>query len=372
MYKQKYRKYKLKYKRLKKSMDGGDNAEKITEALQKRQGIYNNADDNYKNVDLALFFDLWQMSRDILTLTSESSIIIIIGDTPSYVKPLIEDERTVYNLAFSNKPFGCFNFPYGNELPRDVELYDGTNLLDVYTPTADNLQHYFDYLNTKTFLTKKYVLKNWEKIVLLDSSSGQSIMGVSIFFNRYVGHILNDSIDEINCLNVTGAKPLKFIRVVNYSSSTTNTTPKLAQEYFSSTDFNTNYKPDLIIYIGYVVYEHRDDFMLMETYERYVPGYSVRFWNQDPDTNLELGLQNLTLLKRLSQLYIDFKKNPTLETSKPLIKYLTKDFPVPDDENLYTHMKTLTKDTTPENLNSFLDGINLRILARKYYYYFNV
>jgi len=120
--------------------------------------------DGRGEVDLWLFFDLLQVSNYILHKTLKDDIIILVGDTPSYLQPFLEAHRVTYNLPFSNKPFGCFVPPYSDSV-QDEEFKK------IFTPNRDDLSHYFNYLNKKTILTKDFVLANWNKIVLIDSSS---------------------------------------------------------------------------------------------------------------------------------------------------------------------------------------------------------
>lgn len=157
----KYRDYKREYINLKEKIGGN-----------------NNSANNYENreVDWYLFFDLWQVVNDIINLTNEQDIVILIGDTSSYLSPILELYREVYLLPFSNKPFGCLWPPYG--IPSEEGPFKYTDT--VWTPSKNNLESYFTYLDTKTKLTRKFVLENWRNIILVDSSIGQSIHGVSI------------------------------------------------------------------------------------------------------------------------------------------------------------------------------------------------
>ena len=143
MYFKKYTKYKHKYQQLKKLRGGQEHD----------YGFHFHS----RKVDWNLFFDLLDVSNNIISSTSPTDIIILVGDTPSYLKPFLEtiqNERKIYNFASSNKPFGCFAPPFS------VPLSD-PSYKSVYTPTQPQLESYFNYLNTKTALTKDFIKKNW-------------------------------------------------------------------------------------------------------------------------------------------------------------------------------------------------------------------
>ena len=132
------------------------------------------SDHENKKVDWYLFFDLLQVSKDILNLTENDNIIILIGDTPSYLAPFLEKERKVFHFAFSGKPFGCFLPPYASpsEWGEILPGYADDRKVDTFTPRIHFLNNYFDYLDKKTKLTRSFVKDNWKNIVLVDSSSG--------------------------------------------------------------------------------------------------------------------------------------------------------------------------------------------------------
>ena len=78
--------------------------------------IKNENEDEYrtKDINIYLFFDLLQMSKTVLNLTNDSDIVVLIGDTASYLKPFLEKERKIYNLAFLNKPYWVTDPPHSN------------------------------------------------------------------------------------------------------------------------------------------------------------------------------------------------------------------------------------------------------------------
>jgi hypothetical protein len=61
-----------------------------------------------REIDWYLFFDLRQVAQDIINLTGPNDIIILVGDTPSYIKPFVETHRTTFNFAFSGSALGLF------------------------------------------------------------------------------------------------------------------------------------------------------------------------------------------------------------------------------------------------------------------------
>ncbi len=266
---------------------------------------------NYKNygntkIDLILFMDLYQASQQIINMTNDNDIIILIGDTPSYMTPFIETRRQVYNLAFSNKPFGCFYPPHSKKYKIPVKLKN------VFIPTKENEEKYFKYLDSKTFMTKKFVNENLNKLILVDSSSGQSISGVSIFLNRYISNIQNDQ----DCINIKGAQPIRFIAVTDYGYpfSTTNISVKQSEK-IQNNWMRRNYNPKLIIYIGEIIFLHRNEFMINELYPRYIEEYSVNKWNKEPEL-LQKGKRNIELLRTLYTYYCEFNSNNFVNFSK--------------------------------------------------------
>ena len=110
-----------------------------------------NKDIENKDIDWYLFFDLLQVSKDILKLTTSTDVIILVGDTPSYLIPFLEKYRNTFNFAFSNKPFGCFM------------QYSDFYHTNIFTPSVKELNMYFDYLNKET--TLELLLKKIGKIL---------------------------------------------------------------------------------------------------------------------------------------------------------------------------------------------------------------
>ena len=316
---------------------------------------------NYKKVNWYLFFDLYQVSINILDLTNDHSIIILVGDTPSYLAPLLEAKRKIFHLAISNKAFGCFVPPFG-ENNSNYNIYQKHE--HIYVPSAENLNSYFNFLNNKT-MTKSYVGEHWNDIVLVDASSGQSIHGVSIFLNRYVGHIIFET-DKINCDNIRGAKPLKFIRLVNkYMPRVSNVDSSMARDYFYDMRHNfyhSNYRPDLIICIGLAFFRYMYQFMIDELYPRLVPFYSVNMWDKSPDQNknseMELALANINKLRDLLKVYVETKKNIISDHSK-IVTIVRSTDPIYSKKNL-------------SGLKNFLNEINLLVLKEKHENYFNI
>ena len=300
-----------------------------------------------KPVDLNLIFDLLQMSQDILLMTEKDDIIIMVGDTPSYLKPFLEPFRKVHNLPLSNKVYGCFDPPYG--LPEDDELF---------TPKFNLQEKYFNYLNTKTELTKKYVKENWHKLILIDSSSGQSIHGVSIFLNRYIGNIKPD----VKCVDINGANPIFFINLQGNKSKMLNVDGNILKKYnygFSIRNFN----PRLIILIGEIDFLHEYFVKINEDYPRYVPFLDIRyrFKYEDPVYKKE-GLDVIKIFKSFVKLFYKYQKS----NNNDLVKLLKLIKQYPADEK-YEHMiRSLTdKNVTVKKLEQLFNTIDIHILTQK-------
>lgn len=309
-YKQKYEKYKRQYYFLRQQI------------ISKKCGYEpNEVNGPYSK----LFYDLLETSRDILNLTSDTDFLILVGDTPSYLRPFLEDEgRTIFNLPFSNKPYHCFMSPHGNPHYTQAQLdnldTDELNLYNSLLPTDYTLlpredsrippfeSRYFEYLNKNTILTKKFVKKNWHNLVLIDTSNGTGISGVSIFLNRYVNKIKRSQ----DCADIEGSDPLRFIRLSGAIEPSTNILPQYSKMLKNSANFSAiNYNPALIILIDLVVFGSVTDFTIIEKYPRYVPEYSIVDWDNPPyDDNYEENYSDgLKLLITLKKMLREHKEN---------------------------------------------------------------
>lgn len=305
--------------------------------------------ENYKYHRIFLFFDLLQTSKDILELSHKHNIIILVGDTASYLGMFLENERKYFNLPFSNKPFGCFNI-YHAEPIKDCKLKE------IYTPTYKNLKHYFKYLDTKTWLTRKYVKQNWNSLILVDSSSGTSIHGLSIFLNLYAGNIKikKDEICklDIDCVNIENARPLQFINLYP-KIKLFNRNSELTKQIFRKNEWNTNFHPDLIIPIGIAEFMYSDAFKLIEMFPRFVPIYHIKIWNKDP----EYGNQEFLKIKKLFIYLLKIYKNINTINKKEQNKGLAL-------------IKKITKIKAKDNLKDSLDNLNMIVLFNKNINYF--
>jgi len=218
--------------------------------------VNNNDNDNIDysrplKITLNLIFDLLQVSQDILRIITKKSVIILVGDTPSYLKPFLEPFVDVHNLPLSSKPYGCFDFiSYGYGC-QCIEKYQ-----EMWTPIRSVENKFFKYLNTKTSLTKKFIKTNWDNIILVDSSSGVSIRGVSILLNRYVNNIQREN-ENKKCCDIKGAKPLKFINLNGVHID--------------------NPDPPLIITIPIAAYYYHCSWALYGDTVRYVPSIDLAF-----------------------------------------------------------------------------------------------
>lgn len=275
MYKQKYKKYKKFYSRLKTYGPG------------------------QKPFNLYLFFDLLKVSQQILNITSKNDILILIGETPAYLKPFLEKERKVFNLPFSSKPFACIN-------PLTGKTDDNYK---IFIPELDQTKSYFEHLE-KTFLTSNFVKDNWFNIILIDRSHGQSIAGASIFFNRYVGNIHLEN----PCVDITGAQPLQFINLSSKEHIFTNIEPFLAKILLNNKGmYIYNFNPSLIILLSTLEFYSVGDF-LFSRYPRFIPIYDVFEWDKNPFSEemkqkYAEGYEMLETLENLLKLFRLFAKD---------------------------------------------------------------
>lgn len=316
--------------------------------------------ENYKDHSIFLFFDLLQMSKDILNFTHEDDIIILVGDTPSYLSIFLKGHRKYYHLGFSNKPFGCFYPSFAKP------IYD-CKFKEMITPNEDSLLKYFKYLDEETDMTKNFIKKNWNKLILIDTSSGASIHGVSIFFNLYVDNIKikkdeNCNLD-IDCTNIKGSKPLQFINLM-FGMKLFNIDPRLAKKIFKHkkkyNNYNTNFHPKLIIPIATIRFMYREFFTIYESFPRFVPWFDIRVWNSNKPE-----LINSKDLSTLFKIYMFLLKNfNNKEISKhnkdkcfKIIKEMTK--------NLKNFEQFIT-----DNLLETFHNINSITLINKYVDYF--
>jgi hypothetical protein len=186
-------------------------------------------------------------------------------------------------------------------------------------PSLENLSRYFDYLNTRTILTRDYVRENWSKIVLVDSSSGASISGVLIFLNRYIGNIKPEP-NAIACSNIKGSQPLQFIRLVGMYTRSVNLEPEIALKMFSKqyNRYVVNFRPDLIVHIGDAIFLSRDAFMIYDEYP---------YWDIPPDEvcnpSFTRGLQNIKDLHSIQNIYADASQGSTMDNNS--LKFLSRD-----------------------------------------------
>ena len=275
MYKQKYKKYKKIYNRSKTLGPG------------------------QRPFDLYLFFDLLQVSEEILNITTKNDVLILIGESPAYLKPFLENERKIFNLPFSARPFSCVK-------PLTGETVDRSSSLD---PTLDETKSYFKNLEN-TFLTRKFVKDNWVNIVLIDYSKGQSITGASIFFNRYVGNIPLHA----PCHHISGAQPIQFINISSKEYIFTNIDPFLANILLKNKGKAIyNFNPDLIILLATVEFYSVGEFLFSQ-YPRFVPSYYPFEWNENPFSEemkqrYAEGYKTLEILEKLLRLFWLFAKD---------------------------------------------------------------
>lgn len=271
------------------------------------------------SIDTEFFVDLLFTAKKIIDITTKDNILILIGDTPSYLGPILEYHRKIYHMAWSNKPLDCFKKDYQLHkiiVNKKYDRFDETWTDETYIINGkkkrkkgkleDKLKVYFNYLNTKTFLTKKFVKENWNNIICIDTSSGTTINGFSIFFNRYVGNIPINA----KCWNIKGAVPIKFINLL-----------------FT---FPYIYIKQLVSYINNVIFYHIDDYTL-SYYKRFVPWYTLIDWMTPPTDYNDEDEERV----KVSKLYGYFKNG----NKKKLLQWIKNNY---RDKKL----EKLTKDET--------------------------
>ena len=303
-----------------------------------------NQENDYINYLLFLFADLHLLANSIIRTIDKNNFIILIGDTPSYLSFFLNKHK-YFLLPMSSKPFGLIS-SFG-EIPKNINC----NIKKKYIPTKEQLLTYFEYLNTKTILTKKFVKDNWYNIILIDSSSGSSIHGVSIFLNIYVGNlqIKNDNKceDIVDIKNYDTAKPLQFINLMDGYSKSFNLEPNIIKNYYNGGIINFN--PKLIIQIASKFFFHKELFIIYELFPRITAEYYKELWNKDPET--KLSKQIIKIKKIFAILSKGLKKNLTKKENTEymeLIKFLT------------TNIKTVYYDKNIKNIkyNEYINNRN--------------
>ena len=276
---------------------------------------------NYKKLrdhylDSELFVDLLFTSKKILDLTTSNDILVLIGESPAYLGPVLKHHRKILYLPMTDKPFSCYwNKNYILE----------KRMKEFYIPTQKGLDTYFNYLNTETILTKAFAKDNWDNIVGIDTSGGMSANGTSIFLNKYAGNMKADT----KCDNIKTAKPLRFINLKR--------------------DGCIRLYNDSLVNAKHILFYHVTDF-IYSLYERFVPSYRVREWENKLMKYVPNGSEgiwtfnhqeNLWMKKQIYDLYENFK------TNKPkLLKWLKTNCKNTDLANLLKKETDLDKVIT--------------------------
>lgn len=266
--------------------------------------------------------------------------------TPSYLRPFLENQRTVFNLPFSDQPFGCFIAPFSS--PDVDKIYRNKNV------EAEKQISFFNYLDTKTILTREHVRDNWTNMVLIDGSvSGNTPTGASIFLNRYVGNIAI----EAECIDIENAKPLKYIQLQNDYHVKTNIDPDVAQ-LIDIDEKYVNYNPALIVLLDQIIFYHIYNFFISH-YPRYVPSYGAYSWDKDPyeDFADTQGRKNMELFKELYELYGEMKNEnyDNIYRTVDILKELLVDKQFSDN-----------KEQLVGEINGLFDEVNRELLYKKY------
>ena len=257
-----------------------------------------NDDGEEGTLNTELFVDLLFTAKRIINLTSSDDILILIGESPAYLGPILKHHRKIIYLPMSRKPFSCYRGAHYNLenivgtsyedekklTGMDKKLY--YHMLATSIPTQKGLDKYFSYLNKETILTKKFAKDNWNNLVGIDTSSGASANGTSIFLNKYADNIKPDT----KCENISKAKPLKFINLLRFDGISA---------------FNKN-----LIDATHIMFYHTKEF-IDSLYKRFVPSYPAREWEKvSINEKIEKYYKEDQLVKKeIYDLYSDFKTN---------------------------------------------------------------
>ena len=122
-----------------------------------------------------------------------------------------------------------------------------------------------------------------------------------------------------------------------------------------------NYRPDLIIRIGFSIFSHVSLFTIYDAYPRLLPFYSISSWNRPPNEirneSKNHAIENLKKLELMTSSYIKLKTGKKLEqTEINIIKNI---------DPVYSN-----GIASESKLLEHLDGINKNILITKYDKYF--
>ncbi len=256
-----------------------------------------------KEVNIYLFFDLLQMTHQIMSMITPKNVMILVGETPSYLLPFLQQYKiTVYLLNFSAKPYLIAEYPDGDLNGPDCPEHNIANEARerlMYQDATLTEKYYFEYLDTKTILTRQFIKDNWNEIILIDHSAGGSISGVSVFFNRYIGNITGKICNVENCI------PMKFINLRR--GQVVNIDPELYKSAFKDMHENVylNYNPKLIINLGHVVFFHYYDFIIYESFPRLTSNYPASKWKNPPYLHKE-GLDVINTFSAIFRLFNQF------------------------------------------------------------------
>lgn len=168
--------------------------------------------ENYKKINLDLFFSLLQVTDEIKFQTNKDNIYLLIGDSPSYLKPMLETYATTINIPFSGAGYGCF---YDYNYYKNIEEWKTKHKYSDM-PKEEHLNGFFKFLEMETLLTREFVKNNWNKIILIDGSErGVTPMAFSMILNKPIKTIYINS-DCWNFNEYNSAEPLKFINIANH------------------------------------------------------------------------------------------------------------------------------------------------------------
>ena len=236
---------------------------------------------NMVYIDDHLFFDLYKIMLDIYSMSPADPIVILIGEGPSYLEPLLGEDVAAYQLPFREDIYNCFE----------------QNKISNLSVNEQDEAEYFRYLESETDLKRDYLIENWLKIILVDNSQIR-VHQVALCLNRYVGNVVGN-----RCQDVKGIKPLKHIKLTPDESPNTNLPPDIYLE--NSLDLPaSNYNPDFIILLGVSRYANKalfDENRYASVVPKYINGEFVR--GEEDDTDHEQAEKNMVTMKRMLKSY---------------------------------------------------------------------
>jgi len=137
---------------------------------------------------------------------------------------------------------------------------------------------------------------------------------------------------------------------------------KFDQTFYLSTDrvIYYNYIPDLIINLGDIPFFHYYDFLIHESFPRYVPFYGSWSWTKEPTFEKE-GLKTIEKLESLYRYYNNF-----IYDAEDLHKLFDLLKSLPETSIRILNYVYKSVDDLKNTLNDYFKQVNTKILLYKY------